>query len=235
MAQKIAVLDPGHFTNHNRGAACGYWEGNFNLAYAFMLKTELEALGWLVYLTRTNGTDLSLTKRGQFAVSKHADLFYSIHSNACGTEAVRGVGAFYSVDRPSNKAFALLQAQIVAAIMGSPKAYANTKASTVYFSTPDPSTLEDYYTVIDSSSDGGVPHIILLEHDFHTNKAVCKWLSGNADGVLPWVINAAHCTAMAKAEAANIHKFYGDPSAPPPPVSTGDYEDFTTTAACYTV
>jgi N-acetylmuramoyl-L-alanine amidase len=190
---KLVVLDPGHFKNHNRGAACGYWEGNAMLDYAFLLKPELEAQGWRVVLTRTDGRDLSLTARGKVAVKNKADLFYSLHSNACSDPKVRRVTAFYSVDRPGDKAFALAQGKAVAGVMSSPRSVAEFRASTNYFSKPDPDTREDYYTVIDTASDGGVPHVLLLEHDFHTNPDVCRWLT-----------NMDNLKRMAKAEAACI-------------------------------
>jgi N-acetylmuramoyl-L-alanine amidase len=190
---KLAVLDPGHFKNHNRGAACGYREGNAMLDYAFLLKPELEALGWRVLMTRTGGRDLSLVARGKVAVKNKADLFYSLHSNACGDPKVRRVTAFYSVDRPGDKALALAQGKAVADIMGSPAHAACVRPSLKFFSKPDPSVKEDYYTVIDTASDGGVPHVLLLEHDFHTNPDVCRWLT-----------NADNLKRMAKAEAACI-------------------------------
>jgi N-acetylmuramoyl-L-alanine amidase len=202
---RVALLDAGHFANHNRGAAAGYWEGNWNLAYAFLLKTELEALGWKVYMTRTDGRDLGLITRGAMARKYKADLFYSIHSNACGSQSVRGCGAFYSIDLPQNKAWANAMAKCVAQVMGSPKYYAKVRIGGTK-SKADPSTSEDYYSVIDSSQDVGTKNVILLEHDFHTNRAVCYWLS-DKDASGKWIINKAHCTAMAKAEAATINKY----------------------------
>ena len=230
---KTIVLDPGHFGSHNQGVAVGYWESKFNLAYAFLLEKELKALGWRVILTRRNETDLSLTARGRIAGNAHADVFYSIHSNACGDRDVRGVGCFYSVDRPGDLAVAKSQADLVAHLMGSPKSYAKYRASTIQHSSPDPSPLEDYYTVIDVASDMGVKHVILLEHDFHTNATVCRWLS--AVGSVPgkWSINLLNCVMMAKAEAANIQRHWGDVTVEPPPVIKGT--PFVTTATCYTL
>jgi N-acetylmuramoyl-L-alanine amidase len=193
--QPLAVLDPGHFKNHNRGAACGYWEGNAMLDYGFLLKAELEAVGWRVLLTRTGGRDLGLTARGKMAARNKADLFYSLHSNACRDPRVRRVTAFYSVDRPGDKAFTLAQAKTVAEVMGSPAHYACVRASTKFFSKPDPSVKEDYYTVIDAASDGGVPHVLLLEHDFHTNPDVCRWLT-NPDNLRRMAKAEAECIAV---------------------------------------
>jgi N-acetylmuramoyl-L-alanine amidase len=190
---RTIVLDPGHFHNHNKGAVEGYWEGNVMLDYALVLKPELEALGWKTILTRADGRNIGLAARSKVAVKNKADLFYSLHSNACSTPSVRRVTAFYSVDRPDDKDFTLAQAKTVAGVMGSPSFHAQVRASTVYHSKPDPSTLEDYYTVIDAASDGGVPHVLLLEHDFHTNPDVCRFL-----------MNRDNLVRLAKAEAACI-------------------------------
>lgn len=208
---KLIVLDPGHYANHNKGAAAGYYEGNWMLVYAMYLEAELKALGFDVLLTRRDGKDLSLTDRGRLAARKKASLFYSLHSNACGVEKVRRVTVFYSVDRPGDLKFAKEIADTVAKVMGSPYGVATTRASTVHFGKPDPSTKEDYYTVIDTASDGGVSHVLLTEHDFHTNKAVCNWL-----------VQRANLQKMAKAEALTIKK-YLDPAAVEPQKPTGTF------------
>lgn len=207
---KLIVLDPGHFKNHNRGAAAGYFEGNWMLVYARYLEAELKALGFDVLLTRYTGKDLSLTDRGRLAARKKADLFYSLHSNACRVPKVRRVTVFYSVDRPGDLVFAKEIADTVAQVMGSPYGVATTRASTVHFGKPDPSTKEDYYTVIDTASDGGVPHVLLTEHDFHTNPDVCKWLT-----------QRPNLLKMAKAEACLIRKHLGGAEQETPPGQPG--------------
>lgn len=193
--QRVAVLDPGHFQNHNKGAAAGYFEGNWMLVYARYLERELASLGWRVYLSRYTGKDLSLVDRAKIAARYKADFFYSLHSNACSVPSVRRVTAFYSVDLPNDRSLMLELAKTVAGVMGSPAYAAVTRPSTTYFSKPDPSKQEDYYTVIDKAQDLRVPHVGLLEHDFHTNPDVCRWL-----------VNRANLQRMAKAEAAVIDR-----------------------------
>lgn len=211
--QRVAVLDPGHFQNHNKGAAVGYYEGNWMLVYARYLEKELAALGWRVILTRYTGKDISLVDRAKVAVRYKADFFYSLHSNACSSPKVRRVTAFYSVDLPSDKALMLDLARTVAGVMGSPAYYAITRPSTTYFSKPDPSKQEDYYTVIDTAQDLGIPHVGLLEHDFHTNPDVCRWL-----------VNRSNLQRMAKAEAAVIDRKIPAIASPTvPPSKTGGY------------
>lgn len=207
--QRVIVLDPGHFQNHNKGAAAGYYEGNWMLVYARYLEKEMAALGWKVILTRYTGKDITLVDRAKVAGRYKADFFYSLHSNACSSPKVRRVTAFYSVDLPGDKVLMLDLARTVAGVMGSPTYYAVTRPSTVYSSKPDPSKLEDYYTVIDKAQDLGVPHVGLLEHDFHTNPDVCRWL-----------VNRANMQRMAKAEAAVIDRrvpTVGSPTIPPTP------------------
>ncbi len=209
---KLIVLDPGHFKNHNRGATAGYFEGNWMLVYARYLEAELKALGFDVLLTRYDGKDLSLTDRGRLAVRKKAELFYSLHSNACSVPRVRRVTVFYSVDRPDDLAFAREIANTVARVMGSPYGVATTRASTVHHSKPDPSTKEDYYTVIDTASDGGVAHVLLTEHDFHTNPDVCRWL-----------VQRLNLQKMAKAEAQVIRKYLAGVGGQTPDKPAGTY------------
>jgi N-acetylmuramoyl-L-alanine amidase len=203
--RRIAVLDPGHYVNHNVGVSMGYREGNWNLQYAFILKAALEAQGWKVYLTRTTGLDRGLISRGQYAARMKADLFISIHTNACGDSGVRGVGAFYSVDLPGDRVLASGLASTVAKVMGSPKYYAKVRIGGTR-SSGDRDPREDYYSVIDAAQDGGVKHVILLEHDFHTNRTVCAWHSApGSTNTINWRIHKEHAVALAKASAAYIN------------------------------
>ena len=123
-------------------------------------------------------------------------LFDSLHSNTCSVPSVHRITAFDSVDLPGDKALMLDLARTVAGVMGSPAYYAVTRASTTYFSKPDPNKQEDYNTV--KAQNLGAPHVGLLEHDYYTNADVCRWL-----------VNRANPQQMAMAEAAAIHKRLG--------------------------
>lgn len=80
---KTIVIDPGH-GGEDPGAIGKYGnkEKEINLAIAKLLKQKLEDEGFTVYLTREEDIFIPLVKRTEFANSKNADLFISIHCNA---------------------------------------------------------------------------------------------------------------------------------------------------------
>ncbi|MEO0131317.1 MAG: N-acetylmuramoyl-L-alanine amidase [candidate division WOR-3 bacterium] len=80
---KTIVLDPGH-GGIDPGAISrsGIKEKDVNLAIAKMLKKQLERAGLKVFMTREQDEFVSLVQRTQFANSKKADIFISLHCNA---------------------------------------------------------------------------------------------------------------------------------------------------------
>lgn len=77
------VIEP-----YKQGDPNGYWESNSNLTKGLWLRTMLEAKGYRVKMSRTTNTeddDLGLSTISRMANDAHADLFFSIHSNATGT------------------------------------------------------------------------------------------------------------------------------------------------------
>ncbi|MFN3551264.1 MAG: N-acetylmuramoyl-L-alanine amidase, partial [Endomicrobiia bacterium] len=82
--KKIIVIDPGH-GGEDPGAVGIYnnQEKYINLKIAKFLKEKLETDGnFVVFLTRQEDIFVPLVKRTEFANSKNADLFVSIHCNA---------------------------------------------------------------------------------------------------------------------------------------------------------
>ena len=76
------VVDPGH-GGKDVGAINGLdYEKNINLQVALRLANKLREKGFKVFMTRTRDTDLTLEDRTNFAASKKADLFVSIHCNS---------------------------------------------------------------------------------------------------------------------------------------------------------
>ena len=70
----------------------GYWESNSNLEKGLALRDILEAKGYKVVMSRTTNytsDDLGLSTIVRLANSSNADIFFSIHSNATGTDARR--------------------------------------------------------------------------------------------------------------------------------------------------
>lgn len=92
----VVVLDPGH-GGHDGGASYyGRVEKNLNLSIATYCKAELETYGGVtVYMTRSDDTFVGLTDRTQIAANYGADIFVSIHNNACGNPGVSGASVYY--------------------------------------------------------------------------------------------------------------------------------------------
>ena len=84
MGTKKVMLDPGHGKGNVNGSPDGtYKEHEFTLDFSFRLKEILERCGIQVYMTRTDGTDISLNKRCRIANAiTDLDLLVSVHSNA---------------------------------------------------------------------------------------------------------------------------------------------------------
>lgn len=113
---KLIVIDPGHNYVGDSGSSAThngirYIEDNLNMQVAIKLKAELVAMGYEVamtvepriYLMEYNDERLlreSLKRRVDFANSRNADLFVSIHHDSAGSSAV-GVTGFYSSYKPN--------------------------------------------------------------------------------------------------------------------------------------
>lgn len=179
-------LDAGHYGKYNRSPVVGeYYESNFTWRFHLMLKKALEAYGIEVIKTRTvQSADMGLYTRGQKA--KGCDLFISVHSNACNSEAVDYPLACCCINGKADS-LGLKLAKAVAAQMGTRQAGRITKRR---------GEDGDYYGVLRGAAAVGVPGI-LLEHSFHTNTAATKWL-----------LNDANLEKLAQAEAKVIADHY---------------------------
>lgn len=155
-------IDPGHGGSDraNRGPT-GYIEADGALDIALRLRDKLQSLGFTVGMSRDKDATVGLTQRGKMAGQFKADLFLSIHSNA-GSSVAAGTEVYYSVDLPNTKALAEKMSSAVASALGIPNRGAKVRESQNY---PG----EDYYTVIDTAQDSGVPRVFLIEVAFHSN------------------------------------------------------------------
>jgi len=168
------TIDPGHGGRDraNRGPT-GYIEADGVLRISLLLEEELKKSGaFLIQLTRREDKYLYLRERGEIAASNKSHLFISQHTNAFNTRA-SGAEVFYSVDLPKDRQFADKLSNSVALALGIPNRGAKTRPSKI-----NPS--EDYYTVIDTAQDGGVPHVLLVESAFHDNPAEERLLKDEA-------------------------------------------------------
>lgn len=202
-AKPIVCLDAGHYGKYNRSPVVKeYYESDMNWKLHNFLANELEALGIEVSQTRTNqAKDLALYSRG--AASKGADLFISIHSNACDAESVDRVVAIYlvdddcgTIDEASKEISALLAETVSEVMQTKDKAKIYSKKSP-YDSDRDGKLDDEYYGVLRGCHAVGTAGLI-LEHSFHTNTRAAKWLLDNDN-----------LRALAKAEAKTIAAYFG--------------------------
>lgn len=80
------VIDPGHGGNDVGAINGNRYEKDDNLRLALKVKECLEAKGIDVVLTRTVDINISLADRCEFANSRSADLFVSLHRNSAQTD-----------------------------------------------------------------------------------------------------------------------------------------------------
>ena len=101
MAYKIC-LDAGHYGKYNRSTVVPeYYESEMTWKLHRLLKAALEKYGFEVMTTRTDqAKDMDVYYRGYAA--KNCDLFLSLHSNACDTEAVDYVVVYRAYDNQNN-------------------------------------------------------------------------------------------------------------------------------------
>jgi N-acetylmuramoyl-L-alanine amidase len=94
---KVVVIDPGH-GGESIGATSseGWREKDLTLKLALKLRDRLKAVpGLQVYLTREVDKYMSLEERAEFANKLNADLFLSIHANACDEKSASGFETFF--------------------------------------------------------------------------------------------------------------------------------------------
>jgi len=94
---KVVVIDPGH-GGESIGATSseGWREKDLTLKVALKLRDRLKAVpGLKVYLTREMDKYMSLDERAEFANKLNADLFLSVHANACDEKSASGFETFF--------------------------------------------------------------------------------------------------------------------------------------------
>ncbi len=104
---RTVILDPGHGGKDPGGIGRGgVREKDLVLEMAFLLKKELEGLGYRVVLTRTGDKYVSLAERVDFAYNAwkkgEGALFVSVHGNISLNPKVRGIEVYYLSDRASD-------------------------------------------------------------------------------------------------------------------------------------
>jgi hypothetical protein len=149
--------DPGHYAGANAGPGT-YREGDVMLRFGLELK---KAYG--IYLTRTDGRDITLYERCKRAKNAGCNTFISLHTNA--PQAAAGVIVFYSLQRPQDKAIAEQIGQTIATAIGLKFRGAATRPL------PNKPNI-DYYGILRHSVVLGIEHPFIVEHGSHWEFAV---------------------------------------------------------------
>lgn len=201
--QPVVCLDAGHYGKYNRSPVVPtYYESEMNWKLARFLRAELETYGMDVRMTRAKlEKDLSLSQRGKQAAG--ADLFISLHSNACDTESVdRPVGIYLiddncgPIDEQSQR-IARILAKTVEKVMATNDHAQVYSRKCSYDRDGDGKKNDDYYGVLYAAHQAGTAAVI-LEHSFHTNTRAAKWL-----------LIDANLRKLAKAEAKALAEYFG--------------------------
>lgn len=108
----VVVIDPGHGgIDPGATGVTGVVEKNVVLAFSLELAEQLRATGrYSVVLTRDDDTFLSLNGRVDFARSRGADIFLSIHADSFSQSSVRGTTIYTVSERASNQIAAAIAA-----------------------------------------------------------------------------------------------------------------------------
>lgn len=116
---KVIYIDIGHGGNDPGAMYKDILEKDINLQVGKVLEQKLLSMGAIVYLTRYDDYDLSVTytinnkrsdlsRRGNLINRSECDLFLSIHLNAESTGVWRGAQVFYNNKLEENKVLAEL-------------------------------------------------------------------------------------------------------------------------------
>ena len=201
------MLDAGHDGEYNRSSANkAYYESDFTYKFCNILKEELEALGFEVFVTRASQEQkLDLFSRG--TASKGCDLFLSIHSNATGTGKVNDEVDYplaivmlddekVEIDEISLEIGEKLAAVVEKVMQTKQRGRTCTRQSS---NDRDGNGIKDdeYYGVLNGAKRVGTPGVI-LEHSFHTNTRSTEWL-----------MDEDNLRMLAKEEAAVLAEYYG--------------------------
>lgn len=108
----VVVIDPGH-GGEDPGAVSrgGLQEKNVVLSISREVKKRLEAMGYIVYMTRDEDVFIPLGVRVAKARARRADLFVSIHADSFTSPTARGTGVYILNPRGASSAAAKFLAQ----------------------------------------------------------------------------------------------------------------------------
>lgn len=107
----LIAIDPGHGGEDEGCAREDVYEKDINLQLALALKEKLEQMEYEVLLTREEDTAISLEERVVLANEANADIYVSIHQNACeeAQSDVSGIETWYSTTKNDEESRRLAQ------------------------------------------------------------------------------------------------------------------------------
>ncbi len=204
MGKKVKVfIDAGHYGKYNRAPGVpAYYESEVMWKLSLKQKAKLEAYGiQAVFVREKQEVDKPLFDRGYAA--KGGDLFLSNHSNAAERKTADFVWAYHltedsgtDVDEIS-KAIAQKLAPVIAETMGVQEGWEVLSRLAASDKNKDGMKNDNYYGVLNGARQAEVPGII-LEHSFHTNDDMARWL-----------LEDANLDRLAQAEADAIAAYFG--------------------------
>ena len=152
VTELTVCLDPGHGGSDSGAVGGGYTEKERNLKISEYTKKRLEKYGVSVVMTRTGDNYVDLKDRTTIAKNNGCNLFVSQHLNASNNHNVSGTEVYYSVN--STYARAGLASSIssrIASAIGTNNRGINAR----------PGENGDYYSVIRTAAQKGIPGIIV--------------------------------------------------------------------------
>ena len=105
----LVVIDPGHGGEDEGCSREGVVEKEINLELALLLSSKLQKMGIDTVLTREDDhTQISLEDRVKIGEDCNADIYISIHQNACDEKSVEGLETWYSEKSEDSRRLAQL-------------------------------------------------------------------------------------------------------------------------------
>lgn len=164
--KKAIFIDPGH-GGADPGCPKGNGEKYYNLEIALRLADRLEQDGWIVGMSRTDDSYVSLKERCRIAnefYKNHGGIFLSIHHDAALNSSAHGMTPFYY--RGSNKGW-LLAKHIT---------WAARTTTEVYCSNMRGERTAGFYVLKHTKAPA-----VLVECEFLTNPAKLEWIQENEE------------------------------------------------------
>lgn len=174
MSKFKICIDCGHYGKYNQSPVLKeYYESIFawelgQLMRKYFLEYDVE-----VIMTRNNiNKDLALYNRG--ALSKGCDLFISLHSNASSSSKTDYTVVFYGFNEPTTKDLGIMLSKKIGEII-------NTSQSPQILTKKSSLREDEYYGVLRGARAVGTKYRYIIEHSFHTNLQVAKFLLNNSN------------------------------------------------------